>query len=76
VPQVRLVLFWLESVMTMRKMVVLGAYKNRAGADHAVNELTSAGFETAEISILLPDDRGAATVENAKTANRKISRTK
>jgi hypothetical protein len=52
--------------MTIRKMVVLGAYKNRAGADHAVNELTSAGFETADISILLPDDRGAATVEEAE----------
>ena len=52
--------------MTTRKMVVLGAYKNRVAADHAVNELTSAGFDTAEISILLPDDRGAATVENAK----------
>lgn len=52
--------------MTTGKMVVLGAYNNRAGADHAVNELTSEGFDTAEISILLPDDRGAATVENAK----------
>lgn len=52
--------------MTARKMVVLGAYKNRASADHAVNELTSAGFETAQISILLPDDRGATTVDDAK----------
>lgn len=52
--------------MTTRKMVVLGAYSNRAAADHAVNELTSAGFDTAEISILLPDDRGTAAVENAK----------
>ena len=51
--------------MTTRKMVVLGAYANRAGANHAVDELTSAGFEVAEISFLSPDDRGFATVENA-----------
>ncbi|MGA7917467.1 MAG: hypothetical protein WCA00_19690 [Candidatus Acidiferrales bacterium] len=52
--------------MTIRKMVVLGAFKSRAGADHAVKDLTSAGFEIADISILFPDDGGAATVENAK----------
>ncbi|MFZ0519498.1 MAG: hypothetical protein WAL95_00655 [Candidatus Acidiferrales bacterium] len=51
---------------TTRKMVVLGAYANRAAVDNAVSKLISAGFETAEISILLPDDRGSATVENAK----------
>lgn len=51
--------------MTTGRMVVLGAYKNRAGANHAVDELAAAGFEVNEISILFPDDRGVATVENA-----------
>ena len=46
--------------MTTGRMVVLGAYKNRAGANHAVDELAAAGFEVNEISILFPDDRGAA----------------
>jgi Protein of unknown function (DUF1269) len=54
------------SAMTMRKMVVLGVYPNRAAVDRTVNELTTAGFESNEISILLPDDRAATTVEGAK----------
>jgi hypothetical protein len=52
--------------MTIRKTVVLGAYATRAAVDHALHELTSAGFKSAEISILLPDERGPDTVESAK----------
>jgi hypothetical protein len=52
--------------MANAKMVVLGAYPNRAAVDHALYELQSAGFETAEISILLPDERGSGAVQNAK----------
>ena len=52
--------------MTTRKMVVLGVYPSRAAVDHAVNELTSGSFESKEISIFLPDERAAVTVEGVK----------
>jgi hypothetical protein len=52
--------------MKTTKMVILGAYPNRSAVDRAVNELASAGFASAEISVLLPGDRGKTVVESAK----------
>jgi hypothetical protein len=41
--------------MTSKKMAVFGIYPGSAQAEHAVDALISAGFNSPDISVLLPD---------------------
>jgi Protein of unknown function (DUF1269) len=63
--------------MTDKKLVVFGVYSNREPLGRAVEQLQSAGFGDADISVVLSGGQGAATVEQVeardpKNANEKV----
>jgi uncharacterized membrane protein len=63
--------------MTGKKLAVFGVYSNREQLGRAVEQLQSAGFRDADISVVLSGGQGAATVEHVearepKNVNEKV----
>jgi uncharacterized membrane protein len=53
--------------MSDRGMAVLGVYFDREQVGRAVEQLQSAGFRDADISVVLPGEQGAQKVENIES---------
>jgi hypothetical protein len=52
--------------MAGRNTAVFGIYKTRTGAEKAVDELISAGFPSADVSVLLPDVQSTKELAHEK----------
>jgi len=53
--------------MAGRNTAVFGIYKTRTSAEAAVDELISAGFPSADVSVLLPDVQSTKEVAHQKS---------
>jgi hypothetical protein len=52
--------------MKEKKIAVFGIYSTRNGAEQAVNSLMNAGFSSADISVLLPENLGTREIGTEK----------